>query len=140
MRVWEDSVEERTIANPGTGTISLGGPTVGSRPFSVIGDGNECDYRAQTSVPSTWEIGSGTYHSDTNSLSRDTIFINSLGTTAKVNLTGVCVVFLSFLSRRINTSTSSDALLPLTTGDLTADGGPVLVADPFGNCIGVPVE
>jgi len=139
MRVWEDSVEETTASSPGSGTLSLAGATAGNRPFSVIGDGNECDYRVETADLSAWEIGSGTYDAGSNTLSRDTVFVSSSGS-AHVNLTGVCTVYLSLLSRRINTSASSGALLPLTTGELTVDGGPVLVADPFGNCIGVPVE
>lgn len=139
MRVWEDSVEELTLANPGTGDIVLGGATDGNRPFSVIGDSNECDYRAETDDLSAWEIGSATYHIGSNSLSRDEIYTNSLGTTSPVNLTGVCAVFLSFLSRRINTSPSTGAFLPLTTGELTDEGSPILVGDPDGQCIGVPV-
>lgn len=138
MRVRADSVEETTVGGPGTGNIALAGATTGNRAFSVIGDGNECYYRADTSDLSAWEIGSATYNSGPNSLTRDTVYTNSLGTTAKVNLTGTCTVYLTLLAREIP-SNSSGALLPLTTGGLTVDGGPILVADPFGNCIGVPV-
>lgn len=139
-RVREDSVEETSIGSPGTGNILLAGATTGNRTFSVIGGGNTCYYRAETSDLSAWEIGSATYNSGPNSLTRNTVFINSLGTTAKVNLTGTCTVFLTLLSREIDAiSTSAVAVLPLTTGELTAEGSPILVGDPDGQCIGVPV-
>jgi hypothetical protein len=136
MRIRDDSIEETSIGSPGTGNILLGGATDGNRAFSVIGGGNECYYRAETSDLSAWEIGSATYNSGANSLTRDEIFVNSLGTTAKVNLTSGCTVYLTLLAREI---TAGAALLPLCTGELTAEGGPVLIADPFGQCIGVPV-
>ena len=140
MRVREDSVEELSIGSPGTGDILLGGVTSGNRPFSVVGNSNTCYYRAETYDLSAWEIGSATYNSGPNSLTRDTVFINSSGTTSKINFTSACIVYLPLLSRDLDDlATSGGALLPLTTGELTVDGGPVLVADPFGNCIGVPV-
>ena len=140
MRVREDSVEETTLGSPGTGDILLGGSTAGNRNFSVIGGGNECYYRIENADLSRWEIGSATYNSGPNSLTRDTVFLNNFGSTAKVNFTGTCTVYLTLLSREIDdVVTSTGALLPLTTGELTVDGGPVLVADPLGQCIGVPV-
>lgn len=138
MRVWEDSVEEVTASNPGVGDLTLAGATLGNRPFSVIGDGNQCDYRVETVDLSAWEIGSGTYTSGTNTLSRDEVFIGSSGAGVHVDLTGLCKVYLTFSARRVREL--SDAVLPLCTGELTVDGGPVLVADPFGQCIGVPLE
>lgn len=135
MRKREDSVEETSVGSPGTGDILLGGPTAGNRAFAVIGDGNTCYYRAETADLSVWEIGSATYNSGPNSLTRDTVFINSLGTTAKVNFTVACTVYLTLLSREISTS-SVGAVLPLVTGVLP---GPDLVADGEGQCIGVPI-
>lgn len=140
MRVRADSVEETTISTPGMGNLFLAGETAGNRPFSVIGDGSECYYRVEMEDLLRWEIGSATYHSSSNSLTRDEVFTNSLGTTDKVNLTGVCTVYLTLLSREIDSIASATvAFLPLTTGEITDDGSPVLVADPEGQCVGVPV-
>jgi len=133
MRVRADSVEETTIGSPGTGNILLAGATVGNRAFSIIGDGNSCYYRADTSNLSAWEIGSATYNSFSNSLTRNTVFINSLGTTAKVNLTGTCTVYLTLLSREI--VDASRVCYPLVTGALP---GPDPIADGFGQYIMVP--
>lgn len=136
MRVRADSVEETTVGGPGTGNIALGGATAGNRPFSVIGAGNECYYRAETADLSAWEIGSATYNSGPNSLTRDTVFTNSLGTTAKVNLTGTCTVYLTLLAREIDAvAASSGCCYPLVTGALP---GPDPIADGFGQFIMVP--
>jgi hypothetical protein len=114
MRVRADSVEETTIGGPGTGDILLGGYTDGNRPFSVIGNGNECYYRAETSDLSAWEIGSATYNSGPNSLTRDTVLVNSLGTTAKVNLTGTCTVYLTLIAEEIDSLASGGSLEDLS--------------------------
>lgn len=142
-RVWKDRIEE-TTSSVGTANFILTGANDNFHAFSVIGNGNECDYCVVTGsivdgdmVGTAWEVGSGTYNSGTNVLSRDTVYDGSSGAGVKVSLTGVSVVFLTIAALRI--AANPGALLPLTTGELTVDGGPVLVADPFGNCIGVPV-
>jgi hypothetical protein len=84
-RRWDDSIEEITSSNPGTGDLVLAGETNGNRPFSDITDivdGDDVDYRVDSIDPVTntilaWEIGSATYNSGANSLTRDTVFIGS---------------------------------------------------------------
>lgn len=136
MRVREDSVEENVVPNPGVGDLILAGETDGNRPFSVIGDGNECYYRVEVTDLSRWEIGSATYDAAFNKLTRDEVFIGSSGAGVKVNLNTDCTVFLTLLSREIDSLPTSVGVLPLVTGALP---GPDLVADGEGQCIGVPI-
>ena len=134
MRVREDSVEENVVPNPALGDLYLTGQTDGNRPFSVIGDGNECYYRVEVSDLSLWEIGSATYSSEANTLTRDEVFISSAGTGVKESLIGDCVVYLTLLSREIDAL--SGAMAPLVTGALR---GPEPIADGFGQFIMVPL-
>jgi hypothetical protein len=72
-----DRVQE-TTATAGTGTITLAGAVSGYRSFSVVGDGNTC-YYAIADASGNWEVGTGTYTSSSNSLSRDTVHASSNG-------------------------------------------------------------
>lgn len=90
-----DRVRENT-STTGTGTVSLGGASSGFQSFvAEIGDGNETIYMILGSTE--WEIGRGTVTDATpDTLSRDEVYSNSLGTTALVNFsagtkTCVCV-------------------------------------------------
>ncbi len=137
MRMRADSVEENVLPNPALGDFYLSGATDGNRPFSVIGDGNECYYRAEVSDLSLWEIGSATYDSTSNTLTRDEVFVSSAGTGIKVSLIGDCVVYLTLLSREIDDlAASAGAMAPLVTGALP---GPEPIADGFGQFIMVPI-
>lgn len=50
-------------------------------------DGRTYKYRAESADRSQWEIGEGVYTVGTVTLSRVTVLLNSLGTTAKINFT-----------------------------------------------------
>jgi hypothetical protein len=138
MRIWKDRVEETTDST-GTSDLVLTGATVSNQDFGIVGDGNQCDYCVISGDGLAWEVGSGTYDSGTVTLSRDTVYDGSSGPGTKVTLSSESTVFLTFAAIRVGVTSSSGALLPLCTGEFTVDGGPVLVADPFGQCIGVPV-
>lgn len=84
-----DRVQETTLTS-GTGTLTLNGPVPGFQSFVTgIGTGNTTYYTIYDPVSYAWEVGIGTFTSGaSNTLSRDTVLSNSLGTTAKINLVG----------------------------------------------------
>jgi hypothetical protein len=139
-RVWKDRVEE-TTSSVGTANFILTGATDNFQPFSVLDDGDECDYCVVTGsivdgemAGTAWEVGSGTYDSGTNVLSRDTVYDGSSGAGVKISLTGESVVFITIAALRI--SPSLNAFAPLVTGALP---GPEPIADGFGQFIMVPI-
>jgi hypothetical protein len=79
-----DRVQE-TTAVTGTGSATLLGATTGYLPFSYVGNGNSTYYCITVVGGTDWEIGLGTYSTTGPTLSRDTVYSNSLGTTAKIN-------------------------------------------------------
>lgn len=84
--VLADRVQE-TTTTAGTGTLTLGGASVGYKTFSSgIGAGNTTYYVINDPTANVWEVGLGTVGSGT--LSRDTVYSNSSGTTAKISFAG----------------------------------------------------
>lgn len=71
--VLKDRVKETSIT-AGTGAMVLAGTSTGYQPFSVIGNGNTTYYTIYDSSTGAWEVGTGTYTSSTNTLSRDSVF------------------------------------------------------------------
>lgn len=91
-----DRVKE-TSSTTGTGTLTLSGAEAGFQSFSVIGNGNTTYYTIVNRSNGEWEVGVGTYTSSGTTLSRDTVFDNSLGTTAKIDFAvGVKDVFVTY--------------------------------------------
>ena len=84
-----DRVKETTTTQ-GAGIITLSGATFGGfQSFSnAIGDGNTTYYCIQNE--SNFEIGIGTYSS--NTLSRDTVFQSS-NSDSKISISGAAIVF-----------------------------------------------
>ena len=81
-----DRVQE-TTAITGTGTLTLLGAATGYRTFSsAIGNTNTTYYVIVDPIANVWEIGIGTVGAGT--LTRDTVLINSSGTTSKISFTG----------------------------------------------------
>lgn len=87
--VVSDRVQEVSSSPGGTGTINLGGAVPGFVSFATgIGSGNDTYYCIFDQVTNEFEVGTGTYTSGSpNTLSRTTVYDNSLGTTAKINFT-----------------------------------------------------
>lgn len=79
-----DRVQETTTVT-GTGSATLLGAVTGYKDFSAVGDGNSTYYCISSATGSEWEIGLGTYSTTGPVLSRDTVYSNYLGTTAKVD-------------------------------------------------------
>lgn len=84
-----DRVQEVTSTS-GTGTLSLGGASLGYQTFvSGIGSGNYTYYSIYDRASGIWEVGYGQVNSGSpNTLSRTVVIANSSGTTSPVNLVG----------------------------------------------------
>lgn len=94
--VLADRIRE-TSTTSGTGTLTLAGAVAGFRSFAAIGNGNTTYYTIVDSTANTWEIGIGTYTASGTTLSRDTVLINSSGTTTKINFAGNAMdVFVTY--------------------------------------------
>jgi hypothetical protein len=73
--VYKDRVKD-TSATTGTGTYTLNNsPPTGFQAFSVVGDGNTCNYLATDGVD--WEVGQGVYTDSTKTLTRALILASS---------------------------------------------------------------
>lgn len=100
--VIKDRVQESTTSI-GLGDITLAGASVGFTTFgSVMTIGDTTLYAIiGSTVPTEWEIGQGTY-SSLNTLQRDTVLANSLGTTAKIDFSaGTKFVFIDAPADRL---------------------------------------
>lgn len=102
-----DRVKETTTTE-GTGTITLSGATFGGfQSFSdAIGEGNTTYYCIQNEA--NFEIGIGTYSS--NTLSRDTIFQSS-NSDNKISISGTAIVFCVVPADRLVFKDESDAVI-----------------------------
>ena len=69
-----DRIKELT-STTGTGTLTLTGAESGFQAFSVLGNGTKCYYTITDVNTTDFEVGEGTYNS--NTLTRDTIFESS---------------------------------------------------------------
>lgn len=78
----QDRVKETTTTT-GTGDLTLAGAMLGFRAFSsVCADGDTCWYTAQLvdgngNASGDWEVGTGTYHTTANTLSRTAVLASS---------------------------------------------------------------
>lgn len=120
--VLADRVQEITTTS-GTGTITLNGAVPGFQDFATgVGSGNETYYTIYDPTTYAWEVGIGTFTSSgTDTLSRDTVLSNSLGTTAKINLAGnqtnVFVTYPSEKSVNLNTDGVMEVGEPISYAD-----------------------
>jgi len=117
----KDRVLESSTST-GTGSFTLTGAQTGYQSFSAIGNGNTTYYTIQGKNPDgtltgEWEVGVGTW-STGNTLSRDTVLSNSLGTTAKIAFSaGAKDVFCDYpASKSVNQNADNKVLIPYTPG------------------------
>ena len=102
MLIAKDRIKELT-STTGAGTLTLTGAEAGFQAFSVLGNATKCYYTI-TDVNSTdWEVGQGTYNS--NTLTRDVVLESSnSGTAISLSATGSTV----FVTYPANKSAYSD--------------------------------
>jgi len=119
--VLKDRVLESSTST-GTGSFTLTGAQTGYQSFSAIGNGNTTYYTIQGKNPDgtltgEWEVGIGTW-STGNTLSRDTVLSNSLGTTANIVFSaGAKDVFCDYpASKSVNQNADNKVLIPYTPG------------------------
>ena len=85
--VLADRVQE-TSTTSGTGAFTLNGAVSGYQSFATgIGSGNTVYYAIYDATAFAWEIGLGTF-TGPSTLTRTTVYSNSLGTTAKISFAG----------------------------------------------------
>jgi hypothetical protein len=105
--VLRDRVKE-TSATTGTGTLTLSGAATGFQSFAVIGNGNTTYYAIYDRTNQGWEIGVGTYSS--NTLTRDTV-LESSNSGSKVNFpAGTKDVFCTYPAEQAVTLTDIQTL------------------------------
>ena len=117
-----DRVQE-TTTTAGTGTVSLAGATSGYRTFVAgVGSGNTTYYTILDGGLA-WEVGIGTVTAGSpDTLSRDTVLSNSLGTTARISLSGgICTVWVDYPAEKAVT-TDTLATPPAIGGTTPAAG------------------
>jgi hypothetical protein len=96
-----DFVRE-TANNPGSSaTINLIGPVTGRQSFvSAFGSGATVYYTMEDGAQ--WEVGAGTVTAGApNTLTRTTVLWNSVGTTARLNFSGLTRVFNQLPAERV---------------------------------------
>jgi hypothetical protein len=119
--ILKDRVLESSTSS-GTGSFTLTGAQTGYQSFTAIGNGNTTYYTIQGKNPDgtltgEWEVGVGTW-STGNTLSRDTVLSNSLGTTDKIVFSdGDKDVFCDYpASKSVNQNADNKVLIPYTPG------------------------
>jgi hypothetical protein len=119
--ILKDRVLESSTST-GIGSFTLTGAQTGYQSFSAIGNGNTTYYTIQGKNPDgtltgEWEVGIGTW-STGNTLARDTVLSNSLGTTAKIVFSaGAKDVFCDYpASKSVNQNADNKVIIPYTPG------------------------
>jgi hypothetical protein len=119
--ILKDRVLESSTST-GTGSFTLTGAQTGYQSFTAIGNGNTTYYTIQGKNPDgtltgEWEVGIGTW-STGNTLSRDSVLSNSLGTTAKIVFSaGAKDVFCDYpASKSVNQNADNKVIIPYTPG------------------------
>jgi hypothetical protein len=96
--VLADRVKE-TSTTTGVGGLALGGAFGGNQSFaSGVGNGNSTYYAIENFT--SWEVGVGTYYTDGNTLSRDTV-LSSSNDNGKIELDGVSIVFVTYPASKV---------------------------------------
>jgi len=119
--VLADRVQE-TSTTSGTGAFTLNGAVSGYQSFATgIGSGNTVYYAIYDATAFAWETGLGTFTAP-STLTRTTVFANSLGTTAFISFAGnTTSVFATYPgSKAVSTDTLAS---PPAIGSTAANTG-----------------
>jgi hypothetical protein len=140
--VLKDRVLESSTST-GTGSFTLTGAQTGYQSFSAIGNGNTTYYTIQGknsdgTLTGEWEVGVGTW-STGNTLARDTVLSNSLGTTALISFSvGAKDVFSTYPSEKAILGDTS-AVSSTGTGSVVLSGSPTLTSPILNGNVGVGI-
>ena len=104
-------VKESSLTT-GTGTISLQGAVAGYQSFSSALSNSDTTYYTITNG-NAWEVGLGTYSS--NTLTRDTV-LSSSNSDAKLNLSGQSYVFIAYPAERSVYQDANDQVVVGSSG------------------------
>jgi hypothetical protein len=118
--VVKDRVKEISTST-GTGTITLGGASLGFQSFAVIGDGNVTYYVITDQQTGDWEVGIGTYTSSGTTLSRTTVLESSNAGSLVSFSAGSKDVFVTYPAERsvyLDTAGSAVTLLDIGTAGI----------------------
>jgi len=88
-----DRVKQGTTTT-GAGTVTLDSSFAGYQNFSVLDNGSQTYYAIEES--SNWEVGIGTYSS--NTLTRDTVLAGASGDGTPIYLSGSATIFITYPS------------------------------------------
>lgn len=129
----KDRVQEISTT-VGTGTLTLGGATLGFQSFAAIGNGNTTYYAINDPITGDWEVGIGTYTSSGTTLSRDTVLSSSNGGSLVTFASGTKNVFCTYPSERsvyrdtANTYTVQQAFDAITANSIALTTGTITTA------------
>ena len=117
--ILSNRIKEFTLTS-GSGTITLGGANGPYKSFSsALSNGDKTYYTIVNG--NYWEVGLGTYSS--NTLSRDVIFSSS-NSNNKINLDGESTVFVAYPAEKSLYKDENDQVVAGSSGVIIADGNP----------------
>lgn len=125
-------VKESTLTS-GSGTIALAGASNGYQSFSSVLSNGDTSYYTIVNVDS-WEVGIGTYSS--NTLSRDVV-LSSSNSNNKLDLNGQSYVFIAYPSEKSVYKDQNDQVVVGSSGVIIGSGNPFITSNVLYNSGGI---
>ena len=125
-------VKESTLTS-GSGTIALAGASNGYQSFSSVLSNGDTPYYTIVNVDS-WEVGIGTYSS--NTLSRDVV-LSSSNSNNKLDLNGQSYVFIAYPSEKSVYKDQNDQVVVGSSGVIIGSGNPFITSNVLYNSGGI---
>lgn len=125
-------VKESTLTS-GSGTIALAGASNGYQSFSSVLSNGDTSYYTIVNGD-IWEVGIGTYSS--NTLSRDVV-LSSSNSNNKLDLNGQSYVFIAYPSEKSVYKDQSDQVVVGSSGIIIGPGNPFITSNVLYNSGGI---
>ena len=125
-------VKESTLTS-GSGTIALIGASNGYQSFSSVLSNGDTSYYTIVNGDS-WEVGIGTYSS--NTLSRDVV-LSSSNSNNKLDLNGQSYVFIAYPSEKSVYKDQNDQVVVGSSGVIIGSGNPFITSNVLYNSGGI---
>ena len=125
-------VKESTLTS-GSGTIALAGASNGYQSFSSVLSNGDTSYYTIVNGDS-WEVGIGTYSS--NTLSRDVV-LSSSNSNNKLALNGQSYVFIAYPSEKSVYKDQNDQVVVGSSGVIIGSGNPFITSNVLYNSGGI---